>query len=126
MDKKKLIKTLPPEEMKGFEEFIEGQAEDSSFLPKPTGTGTKKETSFEHFTFLTTDADRLVRIKNLLMEKLPFTAKFEQSSALLKQQREEIKKYKLRLFEICEEPNSPYRKTLKETFDSYFEPPRTN
>lgn len=124
MDKKKINKPLSPEEMRGFEEFIEGQSEETSFLPK--ASGTKKETSFEHFTFLTTDADRLVRIKNLLMEKLPFTAKFEQSSALLKQQREEIKKYKIRLFEMSEKPNSPYQKTLKETFDSYFEPPRTN
>jgi hypothetical protein len=124
MDKKRLLKNLPPEDTKGFEEFIEGQSSDTNFLPRPTGS-TKKETSFEHFTFLTTDGERLLRIKNLLMEKLPFSSKYDQGASILKQQKDEVKKYKTRLFEMSESQDSAYRKSIKEIFDSFFQPPKT-
>lgn len=122
MDKKRLVKTLPPEDLKGFEDFIDGQPSDSSFLPKPA---TKKEVSFEHFTFLTNDAERLVKLKNLLMAKLPFATKHEQGDKLLTQQKEEINLLKTKLFEICEERESAYRKSTREIFDSFFSPPKS-
>ena len=68
MDKKKINPALPPEDLKGFEEFIEGES-DRTFMGK--GHPSKKEVSFEHFTFLTNDSDRLIKLKNLLTEKLP-------------------------------------------------------
>lgn len=122
MDKKRLIKTLPPEDLKGFEEFIEGQPSDSSFLPKQPN---KKEVSFEHFTFLTNDAERLVRIKNLLMDKLPFASRHEQGDKLLAQQKEEISLLKSKLFTLCNEKESAYRKSTREIFDSFFAPPKS-
>lgn len=125
MDKKRLIKSLEPEDLKGFEEFIEGQPSDSSFLPKGVGGGSKKnEAGFEHFTFLTNDSERLMKLKNLLSEKLPFSAKFDQSGKLIREQKEEIELFKTKLFEVFHEPDSAYKKSLKEIFDSFFEPPK--
>lgn len=124
MDKKKLVKVLPPEDMKGFEEFVEGQPQDTNFLPRGVA-GNKKEVSFEHFTFLTNDSERLLRIKNLLTEKLPFSSKFQQSEALLKEQDEELIVIRKKIFEISDKKNSPYRRSLSELFDSFFGPPKT-
>lgn len=122
MDKKKNLKILPSEDLKGFEEFIEGQPQESSFMNK--GVAPKKEVSFEHFTFLTNDSERLLKLKNLLTQKLPFSTKFEQGKTLLNEQREEIVFIKVMLFEIANKPNSAYRKSLGEVFDSFFEPPK--
>ena len=125
MDKKKIIKSLEPEDIKGFEEFIEGQNSDSNFLPRGVGGAqTKKETGFEHFTFLTNDSSRLTKLKYLLTEKLPFAGRFDQSSKLIHEQKEELDLMKRKLFEFNDKPASPYRKSLKEVFDSFFEPPK--
>jgi hypothetical protein len=123
MDKKKPTKTHETDDIKGFEEFIEGQHNDARFLPKGVGHSTKKnESGFEHFTFLTNDAERLSRLKILLGEKLPFSARFDQADKLIKEQKEELKVIKEKIFEISDRPDSPYRKTLREIFDSYYEP----
>jgi hypothetical protein len=119
----KKIKDVP-EDLRGFEEFIEGQQQDS-FMGKPMGVaGNKNNTSFEHFTFLMTDSERLVRIKNLLTEKLPFAARFEQGTIMLQNQREEIKKVRLQMFELADQGSSSYRRALAEVFDSFFSPPQ--
>ena len=65
MDKKRLVKNLTPEELKGFEEFIDGESVDTDFLPRGP---QKKDASYEHFTFLTNDSERLIRQKELLKE----------------------------------------------------------
>lgn len=126
MDKKRLIKNLEAEDIKGFEEFIEGQSNDTNFLPRGVGGNAKKnETSFEHFTFLTNDSVRLTKLKQLLSDKLPFSAKFDQSDKIIKEQRAELELIKNKLFEACDSKDSPYRKSLQEIFDSFFEPPKT-
>ncbi len=121
MDKKRLIKNLEADDLKGFEEFIEGQPSDTNFLPRGVGGGTKKnDSNFEHFTFLTNDSVRLTKIKELLSEKLPFSAKFNQSEKLISEQKNEIKLMQKKLFEFCDNKNSPYRKSLSEIMDSFF------
>jgi hypothetical protein len=126
MDKKRFVKNMEPEDIKGFEEFIEGQQAETSFLPRGVGGGSKKnETGFEHFTFLSNDSDRLMKLRNLLNEKLPFSAKYDQSVKLVREQKEEIELYKKKLFEVGEQPDSPYKKSLGEIFNSFFEPPKT-
>lgn len=123
MDKKK-FKHLESEDLKGFEEFIEGQPSEGSFLPRGVGGGTKKnEVGFEHFTFLTTDSDRLMKLKFLLSDKLPFSAKFDQSAKLIRDQNEELKVLRKKLFDFLDKKGSPYRKSLSEVFNNYFEPP---
>lgn len=124
MDKKKSGKRTDENDIRGFEEFIQGQSKETHFLPRP-GAGTKKDISFEHFTFLTNDAERLVKLKDLLTEKLPFSAKFEQGNRLLDDQREEITQLKDKIFTISDCQDSPYRKSLGEIVDSFFAPPKT-
>lgn len=125
MDKKRLIKNLGPEDLKGFEEFIEGQSSETSFLPKGVGGGKKDIAGFEHFTFLSNDSVRLTKLKSLLSEKLPFSARFDQSAKLIHEQQEELELMKRKLFEICDKVDSPYRKSVSEIFNSFFEPPKT-
>ena len=125
MDKKKLIKTTDAEDLKGFEEFIEGQPGDTNFLPRGVGGSAKKnEAGFEHFTFLTNDAERLHKLGDLLNQKLPFSAKFDQSAKLIKEQIDEVELLKKRLYEVSLEKDSPYKKSLREIFNSFFEPPK--
>ena len=122
MDKKKLLKVLPQEDLQGFEDFIDSQPKDASFLPKPQTA--KKESSFEHFEFLSTDAQRLLKIKNLLGSKLPFFKKFEQGRTLIKQQQAEIGFLRNNIFMISDKKDSLYRKSLSDVFDNYFDPPK--
>lgn len=125
MDKKKNIKSLESEDLKGFEEFIENQSSEGNFLPRGVGGSSKKsETGFEHFTFLTNDAERLTKLKNLLTERLPFSTKFDQGPRLIKDQRDEIEVQKRKIFELSDIEGSSYRKSLSEIFNSFFEPPK--
>lgn len=122
MDKKKIVKTLPEEDLRGFEEFIDGSADDSNFLPK--GIGGKKDVSFEHFTFLTNDSERLFKIKSLLSEKMPFMTKYSQAKELIREQLEENDVLREKIFEISDKPQSNYRKSLADVFDGFFNPPK--
>ena len=122
MDKKRLVKSMSPEELKGFEEFIDGEPSSSNFLPRGN---LKKEAAFEHFTFLSNDATRLIKQKNLLMDKIPFATKYEQGEKLIQDQQKEIMLLKKSIFELCNRPQSAYRKSMSEVFDSFFEPPTT-
>jgi|SRR5690606_18006356 len=122
MDKKKLVKIASQEELQGFEEFIESQPKDTNFLPRQTNN--KKESSFEYFEFLTTDSQRLLKIKNLFSQKLPFMTKYNQAKILIKQQKAEINFIRNNLFVISDKKDSLYRKSLRDVFDNYFEPPK--
>ncbi len=111
---------MDPEGIKGFEDFIEGQPNDSTFLPRPTGSGTKKEVSFEHFTFLTNDSERLTNLKNLLSTKIPFSRRYEQGKKLIEEEMEEVTHLKKNLFEVQDEKGSPFRKSMGEIFIGFF------
>lgn len=115
---KKRIKSVP-DDLVGFEDFFEAQSE-SSFLPKQT----KKEVSFEYFTFVTNDSERLNKLKNLLSDKLPFALKYEQGNQILAQQQDELGLIKEKLYEINDNEDAGYRKSLGEIFDSFFSPPK--
>jgi len=119
MNKKKL---LPPEDLKGFEEFIDGQSSDDSFLPR--GNSPKKYLNFEHFTFLTNDSDRLTKMKDLLMDKIPFVTKFDQGQKLINEQLSEIRLLKKNIFGICNRSDSGYRRSMSEIFDLFFGSPK--
>jgi hypothetical protein len=119
VDKKKLIRSIPPEDIRGFEEFLDGQPNDDSFISRG---GIKKDNSFENLTFISNDASRLTKIKNLLTRKLPFTEKYHQGEALVQEQRESLRTIKKELFQLCDRPHSPYRKSLSEIFNSFFGP----
>lgn len=113
MDKKR-----PVDDVKGFEDFIDGE-NDKSFMGKSSGS-QKKDINYENFTFLTNDAERLSRLKNLLTEKLPFASRFEQGNQILKDQKAEVQELKNRIFLTSDQEGSPYRKSMGEIFDSFF------
>lgn len=104
---------------KGFEEFIEGQSKEPDLQVRPL----KKEATFENTTFLANDSLRLMKLKNLLIEKAPFSASHEQGDQLAKEQLKEIQNLKSILFEIFQKPDSAYLKSMSEVFDNFFEPP---
>ena len=118
VDKKKLIKSSDPEDIKGFEEFIDSQSSDSMFLLKAP---QKKELSFEYFRFLMNDADRLRKVNGLLSEKLPFMRHHEQGLTLLSRQEEEVDKVKKSVVTLLKSPHSNFHLSLKEIFDSFFQ-----
>lgn len=125
MDKKKLLKNKDSEDLRGFEEFLEGQPSDSNFLPRGVGGSNKKnEANFEHFTFLSNDSVRLSKLKDLLGKKLPFSSKFEQGQKLLETQKLDLEVMRNKLFDILETPDSPLKKSMTEIFDSFFDPPK--
>ncbi|MFY7992264.1 MAG: hypothetical protein ACOVP4_03145 [Bacteriovoracaceae bacterium] len=118
MDKKKLVKSAPPEDLKGFEEFIESQSNDTSFLLK--NPPAKKEVSFEYFTFLTNDAYRLKKINQLVSEKLPFMRHHEQGLTLLSRQQEEVERVRRSVVSLLKSPTSSFHLSLRDIFDSFF------
>lgn len=118
MDKKKLIKSTSPDDIKGFEEFIESQPNDTSFLLK--APQAKKEVSFEYFTFLTNDAYRLKKVNRLVSEKLPFMRHHEQGLTLLSRQQEEVDRVRKSVVTLLKSPQSSFHQSLKDIFDSFF------
>jgi hypothetical protein len=117
MDKKK---KQPPEDLQGFEEFMDALPKESHFLPRGVGGGVKKEVSFEHFTFLTNDGERLQNLKSLLSYKIPFSRKYEQGKKILEEEMDDIKQVRDELFKLQDEKDSGYRKALSEIITSYF------
>jgi hypothetical protein len=118
MDNKRVLKNLPEEEVKGFEEFIEGQPDDSGYPAR----NPKKDTSIEHFTFLTNDSMRLMKIKELIAEKMPFATKHEQGQQLINGLEAEKSILKKNLFELFKQSQSGYQKSVGEIFNSFFGP----
>jgi hypothetical protein len=105
----------------GFEDFIDGE-QDKSFMIKKINVPAKKhDKGFEYFTFLNNDTDRLLKLRLLLDEKIQFTYKYDQTSAIIQKQETELKILVDNIFEISDQKNSPYRKSLAEIFNSYFE-----
>jgi hypothetical protein len=112
MDKKKSMS----EDNKGFEEFIDGLAKNEATSEPPQ----KRDNSFDHLTSLENDSKRLFKIKEMIVEKIPFEAKHAQAEKLISQQLEEKNALKFKLSEILNKPNSSYQKSLKEIFDNFF------
>jgi hypothetical protein len=108
-------------DLRGFQEFLESQKGDERFLPRPqASSGRKPEVNFNNLSFLTNDRERLMRTKVLLNEKVNFMTKFSQGETLLTQQRSDIEDLRTRIFQIADEEESSYRKSLHEIFDNFF------
>jgi hypothetical protein len=117
MDKKKKLGPLPKEDLKGFEEFMEDKLEDAS-----TQRTIKNDSGFESYNFLEKDSRRLAKIKDLMSQKIPFLNQHDQSEKLINEQKMEIEIIKNHLKDIFKHPQSGFRKSLREVFDSFFGP----
>ncbi len=119
MEHKKNNNEVAGDDLRGFEEFIEGES-DTSFLNR----NIKKDKPIEHTTFINYDSSRLEKIRDLCTDKIPLAKKYEQGIKLLEIQDYETQLLKKKLVEIFNKPESAYRKSLREVFDSYFQPPK--
>jgi hypothetical protein len=120
MDKRKKRTGSRIEDNRGFEEFIQGQHDKVPFLPKTALNARKNENGFDHLTFLTNDSNRLMKLKLIFSEKLPFSLKFEQGKKISELQKDEIEALKNGIFEISDKVGSPFRKSLSEVFNTFF------
>jgi hypothetical protein len=120
MENKNKSKNSAQEDLKGFEDFMEGQNEDVGQLKVQ-----KREGNFESYNFLENDSKRLNKIKNIMSQKIPFLSKYDQSSRLILEQKIEIEILKNKLNEIFQQQSSGYQKSIKEVFDSYFGPTKS-
>lgn len=121
MNKKTKHQENEEENLRGFEEFIEGQAEISRNQKTSGNISKKNDAEFEHLTFITTDSVRLTKIKNLLKEKVPLLSKFDQSDNLLSKQKNLREELKDQIFSFVNNDKSSFQKSMSEIFDSYFE-----
>ncbi len=119
MDKKQFIKSTSPEDIKGFEDFIEG-APDGEFLNANFASKNKKKLPHEYLTFIQNDGNRLDKINTLINKKIFVIKKYEQGPILIKQQLEEISNLRTKIFQKSIVNQSGFRKSLTEIFDSYF------
>ena len=120
MDNNNKSKKTAQEDLKGFEDFMEGQNDQAGQLKLQ-----KREGNFESYNFLENDSKRLNKIKNIMSQKIPFLSKYDQSSRLILEQKIEIEMLKNHLNEIFKLESSGYQTSLREVFDSYFGPTKT-
>lgn len=118
MDKKKLHKANVPDDLKGFEEFLE-HAEPSA----PTATvdsNPGKNVGGENYTFLEHDNIRLRKVAELMAAKLPTMKTKSQGERLIEEQRKRNAQLKLELFQLLSAPDSPLEKSLAAIFNPVF------
>jgi hypothetical protein len=115
MDPKKKQGLQQDDDLRGFQDFIDSQSDQTATLKSP-----KKDISHEQVTFLTNDSLRLTKIKNLLTSKLPFVTQHEQGLEIIKKANEEGEMKRSKLFEIFSKPSSNYHKSISAIFDSYY------
>lgn len=114
MDKKKLHKSNHPDDLKGFEEFIE-QAEESTAEATPG-----KNVGGENYTFLVNDNSRLKKITDLVVTKLPALKQKSQGEKIIEGQRRYNAQLKAELFALLSQPDSPMEKSMAAIFNPVF------
>ena len=116
MDKKKIHRANHPDDLKGFEEFIDHTE------PAPAGVDSNpnRNVGGESYTFLENDFNRLKRLSNLMAGKLPLINDKTQGERLIEQQRKRNAQLKAELFQVLSAPNSPLEKSLAAIFNPIF------
>jgi hypothetical protein len=111
-------------DLRGFQEFLDVQKENTTFLPRGISGSVRKQTiNFNNISFLSNDRSRLMRMKTFFSERINFIARYDQSDKLINDQASELKELKQAIFEISDEADSSYRKSLREVFDGFFKKP---
>lgn len=114
MDKKKILRQASPDDLKGFEEFLE-HAPDSPAIDK-----NPKNLGGESLTFLLNDNERLKRVALLVADKLPVLKAHEQGPKIIEHQRNLNQQLKNELFKLLSPPESPLQQSLAQLWDSFF------
>jgi hypothetical protein len=113
----KKSKKISSSEIKGFEDFVR---EMDIKIPTLNDKKNQKESNYEGLTLLKNDETRLTKMKNLLTVKLPLADRYDQSSAILNEQTQQLEELKKELFLMSEKGESGFKKSLGEIIDEYF------
>ncbi len=116
MDKKKLLRSLGSDDLKGFEEFIQ-HVEDG-----PEKEKNPKNLGGENLTFVLNDNLRLKKVSLLMAKKLPVSASHDQGPKIIEHQRNLNTQYKNELFKILSQKDSPLHKSIHEIWSKFFYP----
>ena len=114
MDKKKILRSAAPDDLKGFEEFLD-QSSDGVFQDR-----SGKNIGGESLTFLQNDNIRLKKVASLVANKLIIVKNHEQGPRIIEHQKNLNSKLKNELFTVLHKPDSPLQKTLGSVWDSFF------
>ena len=115
MDKKKLHRSNQPDDLKGFEEFLDQVVES-----RPVETGTAKNVGGESYTFLENDNIRLKKVARLVADKLPLMKQHSQGEKLIENQRRRNALLKAELFKQLGATGSPLEKSMAQVFNAFF------
>ena len=118
MSKKDLYK-LGKNNLKGFEDFVIN-SEDLNLPFTNSSSKSPKEINHKGISLLENDNARLVKIKELIKHKLPMSSQYSQSLQIIREQKTLLQNLREEIFEFSEQENSPYKKSLSEIFDSFF------
>ena len=116
MDKKKIHKPNQPDDLKGFEEFLER----ADPTPGQGENNPNKNVGGENYTFLEHDNIRLRKTADLLAGKLPTMKEKSQGEKIIETQRKRNAQLKAELFQLLCTPDSPLEKSLSAIFNPIF------
>ena len=114
MDKKKILRSQRPDDLKGFEEFLEHVADESAIDKAPKNVGG------ESLTFLLNDNTRLKKAAALVADKLPVANSHEQGPKIIEHQRNLNAQLKNELFRLLSPEGSPLHKSLIDLWNGFF------
>jgi coproporphyrinogen III oxidase-like Fe-S oxidoreductase len=106
------------EDLSGFQDFIDETRKEIQV--KESLKESKNPKNFDQKAFLSHDEIRLKKLKDLFEKKIPFMNKFNQGDTIIKKQNEEILHFKKNIFQLTDQADSPFRKSLREIFDRFF------
>ncbi len=118
MDKKKLLNPRNSDDLKGFEDFIDGVTENSTQEKNPKSAGG------EALSFILNDNERLKKLSQLVSDQLPLARNHSQGERIIEHQRNLNRQLKHQLFAMLNPPDSTLQKSLTEVWDRFFNSPQ--
>ncbi len=114
MDKKKLLNPKNTDDLKGFEEFIDGVSDGPAQDKNPRIVGG------EALSFILNDNIRLKKISQLVSDQLPLAKDHSQGERIIEHQRNLNRQLKNQLHAILNAPDSTLQKSLSSIWDNFF------
>lgn len=114
MDKKKLLNPKNADDLKGFEDFLEGVTESSGPDKNPKSAGG------EALSFILNDNTRLKKLSGLVSDQLPLAQHHSQGDRIIEHQRNLNRQLKHQLFAQLNPADSTLQKSLSEVWDRFF------
>lgn len=81
---------------------------------------SREKINIETINFIQLDQKRLMKIKNLITDKILRNKTDNQSESIIEEQYQHIQELKQEIFLISKKENSGFRKSMSELFDSFY------